>query len=196
MSKTKIRRPRLKDVLVDPNRAPLYAEGGRRPLTEKKVVPVTVAFDASLFHEIKTLSEKFINPSTLKPYGVSSVARICLEIGIKNLDGATEEDLLYYVPGSKKGTAGRFPIESSTKVTVLVQKEHIESINRYLSTLKMQSKIIGTTTVIRWIIRETIGDVRIKDLYDHIPQSHLDLMQRENLTFRKLLDRYLNSKKT
>jgi transcriptional regulator of met regulon len=187
MPKSKRARPKL--GLVDPKRQPTYDQGGRRPLTEKKLVPVTLAIDASLYDEIETVAAKFINPKTLKSYGVSSVARITVELNLKLLKSMTEENLLYYVPpGEKKGAVGRFPLEDAVKVTLLIKREHVECINAALKKLKKKSRILGTTTVIRWILRERIGDVRLTDLYDYIPESHKEIMDENGWTPRRLLD--------
>ena len=179
--------------LVDPDRKPSYHEGGRAPMTSLKLVPLTVALDSDLYDDIRELSERFISPKSGKPYGVSSVVRIIVELALDGLAAVTDADLLYYVSSGSKGAVGRWPLaDEVVKMSVLLPRDHVLLINSRI-TPKL-SKIVGTTTLVRYLLRSTVGEVGETDLYSRIPESHKEIMRKENLTPRKLRSAYRATK--
>jgi hypothetical protein len=181
---------------VNPKRRPSYDGGGRAPGTKEPVVPVTVLLDEELFEELRAFSEKFISPSTIKPYGMAAIVRYCVELGLQDLDEITAEDLLYYIPVGPKGEVGRIPLDSerSRKSVFPIHKRSIQQINRHLSRLNVS--IIGSTTYVRYFLRHYLQDVRLRDLYQTIPKRHKKLMAENDWTPRKLLDMYRKAQKS
>lgn len=173
---------------VDVKRSARYDSGGRAPGTREATVPVTIILDEPDYEELEALSKKFINPKTLKSYGKSSIARLCVEMGLERLSKVTEADLLYYLPEGPKGEVGRNSVgEIVVKTTLSIHKKSIRQINRHLKGLETVT-IIGATTYVRMFIREHLGDVSLRDLYLLIPDSHKQYMKLNRLTPRKLQD--------
>lgn len=182
---------------VDAKRRPNYDGGGRAPGTKEPVVPVTVLMDRELFDELKAFAEKFISPSTIKPYGMAAIVRYCVELGLQDLDEITAEDLLYYIPSGPKGEVGRNPLdeaEGSVKSVFPIHKRSILAINRHLG--RLDNTIIGTTTYVRYFLRHYLQEVRLRDLYQTIPKRHKKLMAENDWTPRKLLDLYRKSQRS
>jgi hypothetical protein len=179
---------------VNPERnIPLYDSGGRAPHTKSPARRVTVTLDEKLIHDLEKWSEKFINPSTLKPYGISAIARECLLIGIETIDSVTEKDLLYYIekPDKPKGKVGRRSIaDKKCRTTFLVQIDVIKRINRHLKTL--DSDIIATTTYIRYFLKKYISSLTVTNLYASISKKHKELMIERGFTPKNLAKIYKN----
>lgn len=162
-------------------------------MTEEPIRRVTITIDQDLMDDIEALSEKFISPSTLKPYGKSAVVRACLMIGLKNLNQVTEEQLLYYVRDVPKGSVGRQSVgRKVVRTTLLIPLKVIQKVNAHRN--KQKQSIIGTTTYIRLFIRENLYDLTVKALYETIPDKHRELMAENGWTPRKLLDIYQASR--
>lgn len=161
-------------------------------MTKHKLVPMTVAVDLNLYEDIKSLSERFINPKSLKPYGISSVVRVIVDIGLTSLHELSDTSLLEYVSDGPKGGVGRWPLSQDVvKMSVLLPREHVLKINSMID--DSLSKIVGTTTVIRFIVATYIGEVKESDLYTRIPESHKQHMIESNLSPAKLRAAYRKS---
>lgn len=181
---------------IDPQKnVPTYDSGGRAPLSKEPVRRVTVSIDEKLLSDLEKVSEKFINPSTLKPYGISAIARYCLLIGIETIDSVKEVDLLYYIenPDKPKGRVGRRSVsKEKVRITLLVPLTTIKKINKHLATL--ESDIIGTTTYIRFFMKKYLKSVTISNLYESMPKKHKKIMEDKGFNSRILQNIYKNSR--
>lgn len=180
---------------VDVKRSARYDSGGRAPGTREATVPVTIILEEFIYDELEALAAKFINPKTLKSYGKSSIARLCVARGLEKLAKVKIEDLLYYLPEGPRGEVGRNAVsEKNVKTTLSIHKKSIMAVNRHLKGLDT-STVIGATTYVRMFIREQLDDVRLSDLYKLIPASHKQFMRVHRLTPRKLLELSIKAKK-
>jgi hypothetical protein len=188
MHKLKKNRP------VNIDKRPRYDEGGRHPLTRDKMIPTVVCIDWPLWEEIEKRVNEFINPMTLKPYGISALCRVLVSQGIELLESIKRDDLLDYVPDAPKGSTGRFPLsdEGQVKLSVALRSEDVVKINQYVD--HFNSSLIGTTTIVRLLIRMRLQTFNIGELYKHIPERHKDHMLEASLTIKDLQSRWSRRK--
>jgi len=180
-------------TIADSNRRFTYDAGGRKPLTQFPLVPITVTFPADVREKVYGLSEQFIDPLRLKPYGIAAVCRVLLaeqELEIQRADTAT---LLAYAKDNE-GSPGRSHLaEKIVRIGLLVPKHIIEKINERV--IELDEPLIGTATIIRWLIMRGMVHVRPNQLYAHIPPDDMSFMIRNGLTVDHVIRQYRDSVK-
>lgn len=173
---------------MDSNRRFLYDAGGTKPLTQFPLVPVTVVLPLEVHGALKELSDRFIDPNRNKPYGVGAVARILIAITIASAASAPKEELLEYFKGAG-GVSGRPTLSEKTKrIALLIPKPLVDRMNARVEDL--DEPLIGTATVIRWLIGKGIKRVQYYQLYEHIPTADMAFMIKEKLTIDTVIERF------
>lgn len=180
---------------VNQDKRPTYDEGGRHPLTKVKLVPLVVVIDWPLWEQLEKLVGEFINPMTLKPYGISAVSRILVRDGVTKLDKLRENELLDYIPSGPKGSTGRNPLseDGQVKLSIALRQEDVKAINAKVKALR--HTLIGTTTIVRWLIREQLRDADVARFYATIPEKHKNHMLEAGLTIKDLQSHWRRRRK-
>lgn len=187
---------KLKKVLpVDASKRPTYDSGGRHPMTEVSMVPLVVVCDWTLWECIEQHVSEFINPMTQKPYGISALCRIVVNQQVSLIDRYTANDLLDYLPKSSKGSVGRFALseEGSVKLAIALRKADIDQINKRV--VELDHSLIGTTTIVRFLLRKGMESFDLTEFYTHIPDRHKNWMLQRSITIKDLQDKYRKSEK-
>lgn len=180
---------------ADPNRRAAYDQGGRHPLTRERIVPIVVIVDWPLWEEIDEAVNDFINPVTRKPYGISAVCRILVKFGIMQIDRLTARDILDYIPVTAKGSTGRNPLsdEGQVKLSIALRQEDILAINKQVS--RINHALVGTTSIVRWILRDQLKNFEVGKLYLTIPEKHKNHMLELGLTIKDLQSQWRKRRK-
>ena len=186
----------IKKVLpVDASKRPTYDEGGRHPLTEVSMVPTVVVCDWPLWLLIEECVNQFISPMTQKPYGISALCRVIVSEQVSLIDRYTAADFLDYVPKGSKGSTGRYAVsdDGSVKMAIALRKTDIDLINKRV--LELDHNLIGTTTIVRLLLRKGMTTFDIGRMYTHIPDRHKNYMLERQIKIKELQDRYRKSEK-
>lgn len=186
---------RRKSKPVDARRRPAYDEGGWRPLTHKAMTPVSIVTDWALWERIDERVQEYINPMTLKPYGISALCRLLINKGISLVPRLTKDDLLDYIPDAPKGDSGRIPLsnEGTIRLSVAIVKDHVEAVNKRVE--ELDHPLVGTTSILRFLIRKMLDEMDITEMYKYIPQKHKDHMIEAGMTIKALQDMYQKRQK-
>lgn len=175
-------------TIADSDRRFLYDAGGRKPLTQYPLVPITVTFPEQAKLDIAALSETFIDPVRLKPYGVAAVCRVMIAEQEKEIDRAPREELIAYA-ADNAGSPGRNNLsEKISRLALLIPKHLIERINDRV--LALNEPLVGTATVVRWLIIRGLKLVSPSALYTHIPTADMAYIIRNKWTIADILKAY------
>lgn len=180
--------------MVDSSRKRESESQGRSPLSSITVVPISCVVSRELVKALKVKSELFISPNTGKPYGVTALSRIILQTCIGQLDRSYEMDFLSYLSVRAPHLAGRAGIseETPTRVSLLIPKPIIDTIN--LKVEEYNNPLIGTSTIVRYLLEWGVQRCKVDDFYEYIPSKHMSLMISKQLTIKILQDRYRRQK--
>lgn len=175
-------------TIADSKRRFKYDAGGRQPLSEFPLCPITVAITATTKQALKKTSDLFIDPGKIKPYGIAAVARVLMQIHIEAVDSAPREELVKFFRQTK-GTPGRSGFRDEyERVQLLIPKHLVDLINNRV--LELNDPEVGTATVIRWLLVKGLEETSHYQLYEHIPRADTEMMEKENLTVDALIERF------
>jgi hypothetical protein len=177
---------RQKD-LVNETRRHTYDAGARRPLTEYKLVPISVVMPVSMIKELAERGQEFINPRTMKPYGRTALARICIFAMLRNLHRISENRLLEYLDFRDEVRVGRTRLsdEEQKRIPLLIPQDHVTLINDIAE--RFASPLIGTTTIVRYCIHTALKKLTSSDFYKHLPDGDKIYMFEQGLTIKALI---------
>lgn len=179
--------------MVDSTRRHEADEGGRNPLTEFPLVPIACVISDDLLTKLRDKSETFISPSSLKPYGVTALCRIIVQDKIELLDRYYEMDFLSYLGNRTENVSGRASIGAiARKASLLIPKPLIDRINKKVEAFN--NPLIGTSTILRFLIEKGLEKCRTEDLYKYIPPKHMTIMVTKELTISDLQAQYRRTK--
>jgi hypothetical protein len=132
---------------------------------------------------------------SLKPYGISALCRLLINNGVTLVPKITKNELLDYIPDAPKGDTGRVPLsnEGTIRLSVAIVTEHIEAVNRRVE--ELDHPLIGTTSILRFLIRKMLDECDIVEMYRYIPQKHKDHMIEAGMTIKALQLTYQQRKK-
>jgi len=169
-----------------------YDAGGRKPLTQYPLCPITVVVLESTKEEIEALSQKFIDPINLKPYGIAALCRVLLHCQLHLIDAAPRLELID--SESSQGLPGRPGFKEKTKrIQLLIPKHIVDRVNDRV--IALNDTLIGTATALRWLIMRSLKETNLYTLYEHIPTHDMATIIKEKLTVDTLIARYQKNKK-
>ena len=189
MSRTKNSKSKIVGTsIVDATRRHNADGGGRNPLTSFPLVPVGCIMSREMIDALKDISELFINPTNYKPYGVASLTRIMLQMMIETIDRYYEMDYLNYIE-SRPSALGRASVgEGAKKMSLLIPMPIVQRLNERV--LAFNNPLIGTSSVLRFLLEKGIKKLKLDDFYNYVPEKHVRLMATKRLTIKDLQKRY------
>lgn len=176
-------------TMIDTSRRHNADQGGRNPLTSYPLVPVGCVMPLGLLKALRERSDQFINPLNYKPYGITALCRILCQIMITDIDKYYDGDILTYLDNREESTSGRASVgHDPKKISLLIPKPIVERVNERV--VFFNNSLIGTSSVLRFMIFKGLKKAKIEDLYEHVPAKHLSIMVSKHLTIADLQKRF------
>lgn len=165
-----------------------FEAAGLKPLTQFPMVPITVSFPEDFKVKISLLSNKFIDPLRMKPYGIAAVCRVLVAEQELIIDRIPFDELMAYAKRKSPGPGRKQLAEKVVRISLLIPKPMIDRINDRV--MALNEPLIGTATVIRWLIQNGVATIPYERLYSHIPSDDMAYMLRNDLSPSKLVKKY------
>ena len=175
--------------IVDDTRRHNADRGGRNPLTEFPLVPVGVVFPDQLISWARERQHEFINPIKMRPYGVTALCRVICQILVKEVAGYSERMILNYLKDQQEPKSGRKGLsESVERIIILLPAPTVQIINDRVR--QLNNSLIGTSTVVRFMVERGLRKLEKEAFYGHIPIKHAAHMVRNRIGIDELILEY------